>query len=109
MNFFIDRCVPIRLARIVNAFETDHRVVHLDDDSRFHSRTTDVEWMTALAADGDFWAVLSADQRITRNPVERRVLKETQLKFFYLARRWNQMPFHERAWRLIKVWPGIVE
>jgi hypothetical protein len=109
MRFFFDRCMPVRVARMVGAYETNHTVRHHDDDSRFHTRTEDTEWIAALAADDPTWVVISADSRILRNKVERAALREAGLKFFCMSKPWASMKFSEYAWKFIKVWPEIVD
>jgi hypothetical protein len=111
MRFFFDRCVPCRLARMVGAYEgaNGHEVVH-HDDGRFQHNTPDVEWIKALAGDGEpRWIIVSGDGRILRNSVERAALREAALPFFCLASQWMNMPFHDLAWRFIKAWSAIVK
>lgn len=109
MNFFFDRCMPSRLARMVAIFDPAHTIRHHDDDPRFTSTTTDVEWLQALAQDPEPWIVISGDGRILKNRVERRVLQQTGLSFFCLSKQWMHMNLaREFAWKFIKVWPDIV-
>jgi hypothetical protein len=109
MNFFFDRCLPIRLARMIGVYEVKHIVRHLDDDPRFHEQTGDVEWMRVLSKDDPPWIVISADLGILRNRVERAVLREANLTFFCLKKQWMKtMEFYERAWRFLKLWPEII-
>jgi hypothetical protein len=109
MRFFFDRCMPVRLARMVSAYEAEHTVRHHDDDSRFNPRTADTEWIAALAADTPPWVVVSGDARILKNKVERAALESAGLKFFCMAKGWMNMQLHEYAWKFIKVWPEITE
>lgn len=109
MNFFFDRCLPRRLAHMINTYEADHTVLHHDD--RFEEQTSDVEWMRTLANEHPPWVVISGDLSIVkRNKAERAALREANLTFFYLTKQWTRnMPFHEFAWRFLKVWPEIVK
>ena len=109
MMFFFDRCTSPRIARAIAALETTHTIRHHDDDGRFTTLTTDLEWIDALAADELSWAVVSGDARILRNKVERAALKEAALTFFCLTKAWMSMGFNEQAWKFVKVWPAIVE
>jgi hypothetical protein len=112
MRFFFDRCLSYRLADIVNAYEGEggHTARHLDRDSRFTNTTPDVEWMRALATDGEpRWVVLCGDGRILTRPAERQALQEVNLTFFCMARGWINIPLAEQAWKLLKVWPNITE
>lgn len=106
MNFFFDRCMSPRLARMVDEFEEYHTTRH--HDSRFENDTPDVEWLAALAADDEPWIVISGDGRILRNKVERQALREAGLTFFCMGSSWSHMRIHEYAWKFIKVWPEIV-
>jgi hypothetical protein len=109
MNFFFDRCMPHRLARMVDAYETDHTVRHHDDDPRFKESTTDVEWLTALAADDPRWIIVSGDGRILKNRAERAALEEANLSCVCLTKAWMNMAIHEFAWKFLRVWPEIAE
>jgi hypothetical protein len=109
MRFFFDRCMPIRIARMVNAYESDHTVRHHDEDSRFSPTTTDEEWITTLGADDPPWVALSGDGRILTNKVMRVRLQNTGIRFFYMASPWMKMRLHEYAWKFIRIWPEIVD
>jgi hypothetical protein len=110
MIFFFDRCMPRRLARMVDILETEHQIVHHDDDSRFNHKTTDIEWITALRGDQDPWIIVSGDGRILRNKAESAVLRESGLTFFCLSKQWPQMPLREEyVWKFFRIWPEIVK
>jgi PIN like domain len=109
MRFFFDRNMPPQLARMVNAFEREHRAQSYYDDDRFGDRTPDVEWIKVLAVDDPPWIIISGDGRILRNKTELSALREARLTFFCLSRTWMHMKIHEQAWKFIKVWPEIVE
>ncbi len=110
MRFFFDRCVPIPIARMVRAIEEgQHEIRHHDEDERFGPKTTDTEWMTALATDtAPLWIVISGDGRILRNKAERKVLEEVGLTFFCLDKPWPNTELYEYAWKFMKVWPKIL-
>ena len=108
MNFFVDRCVPQRLARVLDVFDDENTIQHLDDDSRFTDQTPDVEWLAKLAEDTPPWHVITNDWRILRNEVEKAALDKAGLKFFVLNKAWVHMPFHELTWKFIKAWPNVV-
>lgn len=107
MIFFFDECVPEAAARLIGVFDLDHEVRHAVD--RFDRGTPDTEWMPKVASwDGDPVAVC-ADGRILKNKAERQVLKECKLMFVYLAPVWTHTPWHDYAWKLVKVWPQVVQ
>lgn len=111
MRIFFDRSAPIRVAMMVRAIDGEElTIVHHDEDRRFSETTADIEWMTALASDGNpKWIVLSGDGRILKNKSERRVLDEAKLPFFVLDKTWPSLGIYEYAWKFMKVWPRIVE
>lgn len=109
MNFFFDRCMPIRVARMVDAYESVHTVRHHDEDARFCPTTPDEEWITTLAKDDPPWVALSGDGRILTNKVMRVRLQQVGLRFFYMASPWMSMRIHEYAWKFMRIWPQIVD
>jgi hypothetical protein len=110
MRFFADRHISIYIVKMLAAYsEREHEVRHLDQDDRFEKTTGDEVWLRTIGADQPQWAVLSADLAILDRPPERKALEEANLTFFGFDRRWLKMAFHEQAWRLVKVWPAIVE
>lgn len=109
MRFFIDHCISDKLARALDALDFVNEIRHVNHDERFSPTTRDVDWIGAIGRDEPKWHVLSVDVGILRNPQERRVLHESGLKFFLLSRSWAKMMLHEQAWRLIKIWPRIMD
>jgi hypothetical protein len=109
MKFFFDRCVPRRIALMVNGFEPEHTIRHHDDYEGLTPTTTDVEWMQTISQDDPTWIVLSGDGRILKNKVERSVLEGAGLTFFCLNKAWMSIKIYEYAWKFMKVWPEILE
>jgi PIN like domain len=107
MEFFIDRNVPEKLARMLGHYDREHAVIFLDD--WFDPKTPDVEWLEDLASRSPVPVVISGDGRILRNPAELQVLRSLPLTFFLFAPSWCTIPWHERAWKTIKVWPQVVK
>jgi len=97
------------LAQAIDKVDRDNEIKHHDDDHRVTIRTTDIEWITTLAKDAPPWIVLSGDGATLKNKAESKAMKEAGLTFFCMSTRWSQMKTFEYAWRLIKVWPAIVE
>jgi hypothetical protein len=106
MNFFFDRCMSPRLAKMIDELEDIHTVRH--HDTRFKTDTPDIVWLANLAADESPSVVISGDGRILRNKVERQALREARLTFFCMSRTWGHMKIAEYAWKFVKVWPEIV-
>jgi hypothetical protein len=113
MRFFFDRNMSKVLARLIDVFDRSNTIQALDDDGRFAKNTPDVEWIRILAADGSedapAWVIISFDGRILKSKAELSALREAKLTFFCLSNQWMSMKFEEQAWRLVKVWPDIVE
>jgi hypothetical protein len=111
MRFYFDRCVPIRIARMVRGLDGhEHEFRHQDEDERFPPEMEDIDWLRGLRADGQpLWVVLSGDGRILKKKREREVLDETRLPFFCFDKPWPNTPIYEYAWKFIKVWPRILE
>ena len=68
----------------------------------------DTEWIATLAQEGG-WSVLSGDVRITKRKAEKEAWRATKLKGFFLAPGWASYSNVERAWRLLRWWPKLVE
>jgi len=108
MRFFLDRNVSKQMARLIEVFDRDHEVRHLDTAGFAHD-TPDIEWMAMLAEEQPRPVIVSGDGRILRNAAEAQVLARSGLTFFHLAEGWINLPWDEQAWKIIKVWPSIVK
>jgi hypothetical protein len=106
MKFFMDRNLPQQLARLIEAFDQQCEVRHLDDE--FEDTTPDVVWIRALGARDPKPVVICGDGRILRNAAEAQALRESGLTFFHIAEGWVNLRWSEQAWKMIKVWPSIV-
>lgn len=108
MNFFFDRNVAFRLARMIAGYESS--LINVEHhDERFEKTTSDIDWMHAVAQRTEDWAVVSGDGRILRNAAERAVLAESGLTFFLLKSGWLNLPIHDQACKLLKIWPKMTE
>lgn len=106
--FVVDRNIPEPLARMLDHFDrTENRVRFLDDD--FDRTAKDTEWLAAVAQWDPVPVVLSGDGRILKNPTEAQLLAGLPLTFFHFAEAWCNLPWDQRAWKTIKVWPEIVK
>jgi hypothetical protein len=106
MHFFIDRNVPIALARMLGHYDRTHTVIYHDD--RFEKTTPDTAWLSEIAGWDPVPVVVSGDGRILRNPAELQVLQGLPLTFFLFVEAWLHLPWREHAWKAVKVWPEIV-
>ena len=83
MKFFFDRCMSIRLCRMVAILETGRQhLTHHDEDPRFTQKTTDVEWIEVLSRDAERPIVVSGDCKILKRPDEVAALQSA-------SRRWR--------------------
>lgn len=107
MLFFFDRNMPKPLARMLNEYHKDDQVLWLED--RFAEKTDDVVWLKQLAQWDPRPVVVSGDGRILKNPAQRQVLGGLPLTFVSFADRWVNLPWGTQAWKVVKVWPKVVE
>jgi hypothetical protein len=109
LNFFIDRCVAVHLARMLDAYDRDNTILHLDDDNRFSPDTSDIDWIQTTASDTPKPVLITADQRLRRDPVERHALAHSGLTIVFLRAGFHNLTFHDQAVKLLTIWPKIVE
>lgn len=110
MKFFFDRCMSIRLCRMVAILETGRQhLTHHDEDPRFTQKTTDVEWIEVLSRDAERPIVVSGDCKILKRPDEVAALQQSSLTYFCLADHWSDFPIYDMAWKFLKVWPEILK
>ena len=107
MNFFFDNNLSPYLARAIGALsEPDGiQVIHLRD--KFAPSTPDIIWLAELAKEGG-WAIISQD-RLTRNQLEKEALRRSGLVAFILAKGSSSLREWDKAWRIVRWWPRILE
>lgn len=106
MIFVLDENLSDRLARMLDAFEQKHGVMHLND--RVPKGTADTEWLDSIAEWDEKPVVVAGDGRILKNPAESDRIRNHDIMFVYLASGWTNLPWHEQCWKLVKAWPEIV-
>ena len=98
--FFIDRSLGGRIV----AKALREAGAHVEtQDSHFPQDTPDVEWLTAVGQHG--WIVLSKDETILRNPVEREALHAANVRAFFLTK--QAMTGPEMSALFVKVLRGM--
>jgi hypothetical protein len=107
MDFFIDRNVPEKLARMLDHYDREHTVIYKDD--RFEKTTLDTDWLTEIATWKPIPIVVSGDGRILKNPAELQVLRGLPLTVFLFASGWASLAWEEKAWKAVKVWPQVTK
>jgi hypothetical protein len=79
--FFVDRSLGGKV--VAEALRAAGEAVEVHDD-QFASDAADQDWLAAVGANA--WVVLSKDDRIRRNPVERHALLSAGIAAFFLGR-----------------------
>jgi hypothetical protein len=107
VKFFFDNNLASKIARGLNGFVApDHEVIHLKE--RFQANTNDVDWMRALAQEQNL-IVVTADNRIGKNPHEIEAWKQAGHTIFFLKPGWTDMKFWDQAQKFTKCFPQIIE
>lgn len=107
MNFFFDRNLGKRLAWMLDAYDPDHTVRHLDDDARFSRDDSDIRLVEVLSREQPPTVLVTADVSMRRKPEERRALAGSGLTVVFLRGSFNNLSFHEQAVKLLRRWPEI--
>lgn len=99
--FFIDRSLGKRV--VAQALRDANARVEVHDD-HFSQGATDVEWIAGAGERG--WVVLSKDEQIRRNPLERDAIERARVKAFFLTQQGLSGP--EMGEIFIRALPGMV-
>lgn len=78
--FFIDRSLGRK--QVAQALREAGATVEVHDD-HFPQATPDVDWLAEVGRRG--WVVLSKDERIRRNRIERTALEAARVRAFFLT------------------------
>lgn len=107
MNFLVDNNLSPHLAAALHALSEPegHSVVHLRD--KFPTNTPDHVWIEALASEGN-WVIITQD-RMQKNDLEKKALRQTGIVTFMLKKTWNNYDFWSKAQNLVKWWPRIID
>jgi len=92
---------------MLEAYDPSHQVRAFVDS--FAPGTPDVEWIPALLTWEPKPVILCGDGRILRNTAECAALRECDTHFVFLGEGFTRASFHEQAWKILKVWPKIVD
>ena len=107
MIFLMDENISPHAARMLGHFDRKNEIRALED--HFEKGTPDVVWLTEVATWDSKPVIVGGDGRILKNPAERAALRSADLMFVYLASGWTKLPWEEQAWKIVKVWPAIVQ
>jgi hypothetical protein len=106
-EFFFDRNLPEKLARMLDCFDRQDAVVYHDDWC--DRMMPDEDWLRLVASRGaPPPRVVSADVRILTSRSTAQVLQGLPLTFFAFMPGWFSLPWSELAWKAVKAWPSIV-
>jgi hypothetical protein len=106
MNFFFDRNMPPRLAKMLAIYSPEHAIQHHND--KFSQSTSDIDWIKELCKHESHCAVFTQDAAILRNPNEKAALLASNLTFFFLKQGWLNLNLHEKSWKFLRAWPTII-
>lgn len=106
MKFLVDNNLPPPFARALHALSENegHQVLSLKE--KFAANTSDVDWIGALQAEGD-WVVISQDH-FRKGNLEKKAFRECGLPIFCLARQWSAEQYWSKAHNLVRWWPAII-
>ena len=105
MKLMVDNDLPFRLAHSLQCIFPGDEIVALRDKFG-RADLTDEEWITALGSEGG-WSVLSADRRITRNPVQRSAFLSAGLVGFFFSASLKKAKLERQAALLLSIWPEL--
>jgi len=107
LRLFIDNCISINLAEGIRVLAKiqQYEIVHLRE--KFDPAVLDVEWIPALAHEGD-WVIVSGDPRISRSKAERAAWHESGLTAFFFSDGFPNKRYWKQAEILVHWWPQIV-
>lgn len=109
---FFDSCVSPVHANILHALISPDgavaRHIRFMPDYGFYASTPGVAWIEVLGRDRPSdWVIITGDDRIRRNSVERMAWKRAGLKGFVLARAFQDIARHRIASHLLWRWPEM--
>ena len=107
MRFFFDNNLSPYLAKALDALCRPGGVAVEHLRAKFPEDISDVEWIGRLAKEGE-WSVITQD-RLIRNPLEKLAFRQSGLTAFVLTKAWARQKYWEKAARLVRWWPRIME
>lgn len=107
MRYVFDTSLPLRLARLLDAYDADHDVLSLGETD-VDPRAPDRAILDALRSQDPLPVFLTTDPGRETNAQARAVLAQSGLTVVFLRRGWNNLPFHTQAVKLLTIWPKLV-
>jgi len=110
VRFFFDRNIPIRLAKMLDAYDAGNIVLHHDQDPRFDEDSADTDIISEISQDKPRPIFITADVNMyTKNPNERIALANSGLTVVFIKKHFTSLSFHQQALKLLTIWPLIVQ
>ena len=107
MKFLFDHNLSPHLARAIAALSLPHNHTVIALRERFPPSTKDADWLTELAKEGG-WVVISQD-RFKKGSLEKEAIRSSGLITFILKKGWSNHDGWEKAHRLVRWWPRIIQ
>lgn len=109
MKFFVDNCLPPKMARALNEIsQPNNSFVHIKDHPSISQHSTDLDWINLLSREGG-WIIITKDNHIMKRPVEKEAFKAAKLTGFFLDNSWSHLDFFELLSKLSSRMPRILE
>jgi len=108
MKFFFDENTSPKWVTIFDALDGAYNQSdHIN--KKFGPVVTDQIWISKLQSEGD-WIIITGDIKMKTNPGVRIALRQSNITVFFLKPSWqHNRKLLEQTWRLIKLWPDIVD
>lgn len=103
MTFFLDHCISFRVAHLLRVLREDVHALR----EKFPDGAPDEVWIPDVAARG--WVIVTADRAIKSTPHLRRILHDSRVTAFFLARPFVDQKLWDLAVSILSVWPKIKE
>ena len=102
MKYFLDNCLSPKYAPMLEALAMGE-VFPLR--KHYDVKTPDEEWIPDLGRNE--WVLIGTDREQMKKPEQRKALIANRVTAFYLAKAFDNQPFIDVAWRLVRYWPMI--
>ena len=103
MKFFVDNCLPPRIAEALDILDQANEIAHLR--KKFKTDVKDLEWIPQLAKEGGGSLITRDD--LYRNPQEKEALRKAGFVTFFLSSTWRHLQFWNITYKLFQRWPDI--
>ena len=108
MVFFFDACLSPRIARMIAAFDTAHRIRHIYDEDAFNRDDPDTTIIGRLSQENPRPCLVTSDIGIMRRGgQERTLLKDSGLACIFFKKGFSELKLEEQAWKTVRIWPKL--